>query len=281
MNKNVRRITAIAFLLLLGVSLAGCVGKQIKQNSFYGNAKKHLKDKYGLEAKEVLFYAPANRTCSDIMGLGTIHYTGAEFGLIELTNGEHVVVSQLDGNYADGYEYYDLYTAWLAKLSAEIGEEVTSISLVSDDIETYGDTGTEKRFGTFLERSTVRYNSSNVDAFEDAFFQYMQPTEIMLDIYKEEPTEEWIDVVSEKLNAYRKSHGVDLLTAEVHIEKPAYRSRLEYNDFFNCRVDGGGEYVIYHDYVDYYDNRFFTITIRFGSVTYERENAYFDWVSSL
>jgi hypothetical protein len=256
--------------------MSGCfVANQAKENRFYKDAKDHIKDKYGLETKSILFYAKPDRSCSDINGLGRIKYTGAEFGLLELSNGEHVVVSYVDGNYADGYEYYDLYTAWLSKLSDEIGEEVTAVGLVSDDIETYGDTVTEKRIGTFIEKSTVRYNASNVDAFEDAYYSYMQPTEIQMDIYKEDPTEEWIDEVAERLNQYRKNHGVDLLTVEVRSEKPTYEQRIDAADFSNRRIDGGGEYQIWNNYVDSYKNLFYTITIRFGSVTYEREDAYF------
>jgi len=276
MRKRGKVYIACSIFLSLVLLMNGCfIANQAKENRFYSDAKKHIKDKYGLDTKSVLLYQPSDRSCSDINGIGRIRYSGAEFALLELTNGENVVVSYVDGNYADGYESLDLYTTWLSDVSQEIGEEVTRIDLYTEELEQYGNTYTEKRFGTFLERSTIRYNASNTGEFEDAFYSYMNPLEIRMDLYKEEPTPEWIDEVAESLNRYRKKHGVDLLTADVYTEKPAYSQWLTAKDLSNRRIDGGGEYVVMHEYVDHYRNHFFTITIRFGSVTYDCWEGYY------
>ena len=237
-RKIIKTLSIVLCLSLMCASLSGCNGK----GSFYSGAKKHLKDKYGVTCKSLLYYEYPNDMAM-----------GASFGLIELDNGDRVVVSLADGNYADNYEFLEMYEAWMDELSIELGVNVVYLDVDSDGTITFGNTAKEDRtIGSFLERSTKRYNASNVDEFVYDFYDFTYYEDIEVYIVKKNPSEEWMEDLADKLEAYRNKVGAKEISASVFEEFSPLRTQIYPDDFFRMANGNGREYAIRFDWSNYH-----------------------------
>lgn len=245
MKRKIIKITSIitCFILLISPLMACQSGKK----KFSKEADLYLKGKYGVSVANVLYYAPAKRTMRDITGLGTISYTGTEYGLFELTNGDRVIVAQLDGIYSDNYELMELFEAWTDKISQEIGADVRYIYIESGEFEMYDTTQEKKFYGTFLERTTTRYNASNVDQFEKDLFQYMSVESVNLAVYEVNPSDERLVELSESLNAYRKKHGFPEVVCEIFDYEPQIIVKTDVKNIYGYSESGGDELSVMFD----------------------------------
>ena len=233
-HKIIKTISTVLCLSLMCASLSGCNGK----GSFYSGAKKHLKDKYGVTCKSLLYYEYPNDMAM-----------GASFGLIELNNGDRVVVSLADGNYVDNYEFLEMYEAWMDELSDELGVKVVYLDVDSDGTITFGNTAREDRtIGSFLERSTKRYNASNVDEFVYDFYDFTYYEEIEVYIVEPNPTYEWMEDLADKLEAYRNKVGAKEISANVFEEFSPLRLQIYPDDFYRMANGNGREYALRYEW---------------------------------
>ena len=188
MNRRLfKGISTVFCFFLICVTLVAC-GNGIGKKNFYKGAKKYLKDKYGVKCDSLIYYDDPQND----------NYNTFEFGIAGLDNGDRVIVSLADGNYADSYELYELYGAWTDILSSELGVYVEIADIYSDGL------WKEPNLGKFLEQSQKRYNASNVDEFIEDFYDFSDNEKIFIYIIEKEPTTEWMDDLADKLDVYRR-----------------------------------------------------------------------------
>lgn len=233
-RKILRTVSIFLCLLLISLSFSACNGS----NKFYSGAKKYLKDKYGVKCDSMMYYEyPTDMSM------------GSQFGLIKLTNGDKVIVSLADGNYADSYELLDLYDAWTDELSQELGVNVVYITVESDGYITFENTAKENRtVGSFLETSKKRYNASNLDEFVHDFYDFTYYEEIEVYVVKKDPTEEWMENLADKLEAYRNKVGAKEIGANVFEEFPSPELQLYPDDYYHHSNGNGREYALTYEW---------------------------------
>ena len=241
-HKIIKRISIVLCFLLISASVSACNGK----GDFYSGAKKYLKNKYGVKCDSLIYYEyPTDMSM------------GASFGVIELTNGDRVVVSLADGNYADSYELVELYGAWTDVLSDELGADVVFVTVESEGTVTFGNTAVENRtLGSFMETSTKRYNASNIDEFLYDFNDFTYYEEIEVYIVEENATYEWMEDLADKLDAYGKKVGAKKIGASVFKSFSELRTQGEPDDYYYTvygyklrHANGNGrEYALMYDW---------------------------------
>ena len=235
-RKIFKAVSIVLCFLLISVSFTAC---QAVRNKFYKGAKKHLEDKYDVKCDSLIYYEQPD-----------INNTELEFGIVELDNGERIIVSLAEGNYADSYELLELYDAWMKEISLELEADVVIADVTSNGL------AQDPNFGKFIETSKKRYNASNVDEFINDFYDYTYNEEIDFIIVKKDPTMEWMEDLADKMEAYRRKVGAKKISADV-IDKPLLKELPLYPDDYiyhgktNCY---GWEYSILYDGLNRYNH---------------------------
>ena len=246
-RRILKNISIVFCFFLICASLVSC-GTGIGKNQFYKGAKNHLKDKYGVKCDSLIYYEEPQNDKYNTFG----------FGIVGLDNGDRVIVSLADGNYADSYELLELYGAWMDKLSSEFGVEVEIADIYSDGL------AQEPNLGQFLEQSPKRYNASNVDEFEEDLYDFTYSEEILLYIIEKDPTEEWMDELADKLDVYRRKVGAKEIEAYVIPEPIPMGLNLYPDDYYRHVNVYGRELDITYDksaYHHYNDHKYFDKTV--------------------
>ena len=254
------KIISIVFcLLLICVPLMSC---QNEEKNFYKGAKKYLKNKYDVKCESLIYHE------SPMSG-----FNAAEFGIVELENGERVIVSLADGNYADSYELLELYDAWMKELSKELGATVVMASIKSGSTITYNNGERQERtLGTFLETSEKRYNASNVDEFIDDYYDFADIKEVYFYIEKTNPTDEWVEDLADKLAAFKKKVGAKKIEANVYASYKPLWLQVYPDDYIHLQSGDGIEYLVRCDITSHrqYDTRKFNNdTIRISLINFK------------
>lgn len=250
-----KAVSLILCFLLISVSFAGCY----KDNKFYKGAKKHLKDKYDVKCDSLIYYEGAK-------------VSAAEFGIIQLDNGEKVIVSLTDGNYADSYELIDLYEAWMDELTLELGVDVEKVIVYSDGkIKLSNGEEMCRTLGTFWETSEKVYNASNVDEFMEDYYDFTYNEEIDIYVAKPNPKVDWMEELADNAEAYRRKTGAERIVVNVYDSYSPASLMLYPDDYIYHHIGGDGrEYAVGcdqvgHPYLNFFHFGYDNISIRVTS----------------
>ncbi len=258
-RRLIKTISIVLCFLLICAPLMSC---QDEENTFYRGAKKYLKKKYDVKCESLIYHE------SPMSG-----FNAAEFGIVELENGERVIVSLADGNYADSYELLELYDAWMKELSKELGATVVMASIKSGSTITYNNGERQERtLGTFLETSEKRYNASNVDEFIDDYYDFADIKEVYFYIEKTNPTDEWVEDLAGKLAAFKKKAGAKIIEADVYASYKPLWLQLYPDDYLHVQSGDGREYQVRCDFSSYsrYDtHEFYNDTICISLINFK------------
>ena len=251
-RKKFKTLSIFFCFLLIGTSLVSCTNK----GGFYSGAKKHLRNKYDVKCDSLIYHKSVQKG-----------FNAAEYGIVELDNGERVIVSLADGNYADSYELLELYDAWMKEISLELEADV-ALSYIMSEGEIVYDNGEKqlRTLGTFLETSEKRYNASNVNEFIDDYYDFTFNEEMDFYIVQKDPTQEWIDSLAEKMENYRRKIGAKTIDAYVDDSYNPTWLQVYPDDYYHIQSGDGIEYTVrcdmksHHRYKTYnYRDKIITI----------------------
>ena len=258
MKKRIGKKLLITVLLAGSVMICGCAFKgtgpsKKAQALFEKEAGDYLKGKYGIDTTGSIYYTQSKYDSAKNMIDGGYQYTTPEFGVLLSPTAGEVTVVKYDGIFSDNYEEAELLNAWFDSISNEIGGTVDYARMECNDTgnqQAVANTHIHKTLGTFLERATVRYNASNVDAFVDDYYDYMGYAELTLAVYgKTKPDEARMEELLKKTEEYRVNHALKVVFVYVYTgdESRTDIFTRKAADFPEHTINDGDPYNYFYD----------------------------------
>jgi hypothetical protein len=275
MKKGIRKILVMTVFLAGIMILCGCVSKAQKaQGLFEKEAADYLKAKYGMDITGTLYYTQSKYDSVKGTIDGGHQNTTPEFGVFLIPTGEEVTVVKVDGTFSDNYEEAELLNAWFDTISKELGTTVDYARMECNDsnnMQPIANIFIHKTFGTFLERTTVRYNASNVDTFVDDYYDYMGRQELTLAIYENtKPDDARMEELLKKTEEYRVSHALKVVFVYVYTGDGSSTTIFTRKaaDFPEHTIGDGDPYNYFYD-GDLYNGYDYHITCSENNVMWE------------